>query len=138
MAENGPGRSSLDAVLGETRMKEQSRGDGENYPGRSPISAILSRVFSSKLPQNRHPGRSASQIDRVIRCLVARSRRTPAILILPMLFRAFHHRARTWRPRHGLSLEPRTKNLLAILLCPALTSRSIPSSKTLQRPGDGR
>jgi hypothetical protein len=37
----------------------------ENSPGRSPISANLFRMFFVKLPQNRHPERSASQIDRV-------------------------------------------------------------------------
>ena len=45
--------------------------------------------FSSNLPQNRHPERSASQIYRVTQRLVARSRRTPRVLILPMLFGAF-------------------------------------------------
>src|SRR5271156_5164017 len=46
-------------------------------------------MFFVKLPQNRHPERSASQIYRVMQCLVARSRRTSAVLILPMLFGAF-------------------------------------------------
>src|ERR1700722_13341726 len=31
----------------------------------------------------------------------------------PCCSELFNHRARTGRPRHGLSLEPRTKNLLA-------------------------
>jgi hypothetical protein len=44
--------------------------------------------FSSNLPQNRHPERSASQIYRVVQRW-ARSRRTPKVLILSMLFGAF-------------------------------------------------
>jgi hypothetical protein len=43
----------------------------------------------SNSPQNRHPERSASQIVRVTRCLVARSRRTPTVLYLLVLFGAF-------------------------------------------------
>jgi hypothetical protein len=43
----------------------------------------------SKLPQSRHPERSASPIYRVIQPLVARSRRTSAVLVLPMLLGAF-------------------------------------------------
>ena len=39
-------------------------GLAENLPGRSPIGANVG-CFSSKLPQNRHPERSASQIYRV-------------------------------------------------------------------------
>src|ERR1700684_2199599 len=46
-------------------------------------------MFSSKLPQKRHPERSAAQIYRVNAALVARSRRTPTGLILPMLLGAF-------------------------------------------------
>ena len=41
------------------------------------------------LPQNRHPERSASQIDRVTQRFVARSRRTPRMLNQRMLCRAF-------------------------------------------------
>ena len=37
----------------------------ELSPGLRPISANLSRAFFFKLPQNRHPERSDSQIDRV-------------------------------------------------------------------------
>jgi hypothetical protein len=90
-----------------------SKGTAESYPGRSPMSANLFRVFSSKRPQNRHPERSASQIYRVIRRLVARSRRTPTVLSYPCYSELFNHRARTGRARQGLSLEPRAKNLLA-------------------------
>jgi hypothetical protein len=48
--------------------------------------------FSSKLRQKRHPERSASQIYHVTQRLVARSRRTPKALILPMLFEPFRPR----------------------------------------------
>jgi hypothetical protein len=44
-------------------------------------------IFDS--PQNRHPERSASQIYRVTQCLMARSRRTPRVLTLPMPLGAF-------------------------------------------------
>jgi hypothetical protein len=54
-----------------------------------PIGANVFGMFSSKLPQNRHPERSASQIYRVTQRLVARSRRTPEMLILPMPFTPF-------------------------------------------------
>jgi len=47
------------------------------------------------LPQNRHPEQSASPVDRVIQRQVARSRRTSAVLILPMLFGAFQPPSRT-------------------------------------------
>jgi hypothetical protein len=47
------------------------------------------------LPQNRHPERSAALIYRVIQHSGARSRRTPAVPIQPILFGAFNHRART-------------------------------------------
>jgi hypothetical protein len=43
----------------------------------------------SNSPQNRHPERSASQIYRVTQRLMARSPRTPRVLILPMLLGAF-------------------------------------------------
>ena len=43
----------------------------------------------SNSPQKRHPERSAPQIYRVTQRLVARSRRTPRVLILPMPFGAF-------------------------------------------------
>jgi hypothetical protein len=53
------------------------------------ISANLFGMFFLKLPQKRHPERSTSQIYRVTQRLVARSRRTPRVLILPMLFGPF-------------------------------------------------
>jgi hypothetical protein len=72
---------------------------GPKKPGRSAISANLfgrqqksekTLVFCiSNSPQNRHPERSASQIYRVTQRLIARSRRTPRVLILPMPFGAF-------------------------------------------------
>src|SRR6202451_3213264 len=46
-------------------------------------------MFSLKLPQKRHPERSASRIYQVTQRLMARSRRTPRVLILPMLFGPF-------------------------------------------------
>ena len=52
------------------------------------FSAYQPVVFQA-LQQSRHPERSASQIYRVKTALVARSRRTPAVLILPMLLGAF-------------------------------------------------
>ena len=71
----------------------------------------LFRGFSSKLPQNRHPERSASQILSRDTVLVARSRRTSAVLVLPMLLGAFQ---------------------------PTSPHRAAPSSETLHRAGDGR
>ena len=64
--------------------------------GLHPISANLLGMFSSKLPQKRHPERSASQIRRVTHRLIARSRRTPRVLILPMPLGAFQHRSPHW------------------------------------------
>src|SRR5712672_335976 len=54
-----------------------------------PQALTCLECFSSNLPQNRHPERSASQIYRVVQRLMARSRRTPKMLILSMLFGAF-------------------------------------------------
>jgi hypothetical protein len=71
----------------------------------------LFRGFSSKLPQNRHPERSASQILSRDTALVARSRRTSAVLILPMLLGAFQ---------------------------PTSPHRAGANSKTLHTAGDGR
>jgi len=47
----------------------------------------------SESPQNRHPERSASQMDRVPQRLVARSRRTPTLLICPCCSELFNHRS---------------------------------------------
>jgi hypothetical protein len=57
-------------------------------PGADLIILCLG-CFSSKLPPKRHPERSASRIYRVTQRLMARSRRTPTVLILPMLFGPF-------------------------------------------------
>jgi hypothetical protein len=38
----------------------------------------------------------------------------PTVLSYPCCLELFNHGARTGRARHGLSLEPRTKNLLYI------------------------
>src|ERR1700761_4570178 len=46
-------------------------------------------MFCFKLPQNRHPERSAPQIGRVTQRLMARSRRTSKKNVLSMLFGAF-------------------------------------------------
>ena len=54
-----------------------------------PQALTCLECFFSKLPQNRHPERSASQIYRGKPCLMARSRRTPRMPILPMPFGAF-------------------------------------------------
>ena len=76
----------------------------------------------SKLRQNRHPERSASPIYRVTQRLVARSRRACPERSRRNLGGAyFTHAVRSFsttepapgRGRHGLSLGPRTKNLLA-------------------------
>jgi hypothetical protein len=103
----------------------------ELSPGRSPISANLSgRQYKSEKtlffcisnsPQKRHPERSAAQIYRVTQRLVARSRRTPTVLILLMPFGAFQ----PLKPAPGgpatvfLRADNRTAS---ILLCPAATS----------------
>ncbi len=47
----------------------------------------------SKSPQNRHPERSASQMDRVPLRLAARSRRTPTLLICPCCSGLSNHRS---------------------------------------------
>src|ERR1700692_2129275 len=62
---------------------------GRKRWGAAPSTLTCLGCFSSKLPQKRHPERSASQIYRVTPHLVARSRRTPAVLILPMLLGPF-------------------------------------------------
>jgi hypothetical protein len=57
--------------------------------GLRPISPNLFGMFFFKLLQERHPERSASQIYRLTQRLMARSRRTPRVLILRMLFGPF-------------------------------------------------
>ena len=69
---------------------------GRKRWGRGPISANL-ECFSSRLPQNRHPERSASQIYRVTQRLwrgaeepvLSVAEGTSAVLIFPILFGAF-------------------------------------------------
>jgi hypothetical protein len=56
---------------------------------KKPLSPAKPAMSLSKLPQNRHPERSASQIYRVMQRLAARSRRTPTPLMLPILLKAF-------------------------------------------------
>jgi len=57
--------------------------------GLKTLKRSLVWIFFFKAPQNRHPERSASQIFRVTQRLMARSRRTPRMLILPMPLGAF-------------------------------------------------
>jgi hypothetical protein len=57
------GRSAL--ALCERVSTLITRFSAGKAAGRSPISANLFRMFFAKLPQNRHPERSASQIDCV-------------------------------------------------------------------------
>ena len=64
------------------------------------------------LPQNRHPERSASQIDRVTQRLWRGVEGPRRCLFYPCCSELFNHRARTGGP-YGFSLGPRTKNLLA-------------------------
>jgi hypothetical protein len=55
--------------------------------GRCDFIDLSGEVLDFK--QNRHPERSALQIYRVTQGLVARSRRTPRVLIYPWLLEAF-------------------------------------------------
>jgi hypothetical protein len=64
------------------------------------MSSMLFGDFSSKLPQNRHPERSASPIRRDNR-VSARSRRTSRMNISSMLFGAF-------QPRKPAFIKPAT------------------------------
>jgi len=81
--------------------------------------------FSSKPTQNRHPERSASQIYRVNRARLARSRRTPKMLTLTMPFAPFQPP----KPALGGSATvfargPRTRTG-SILRCPAARSTDL-------------
>ena len=58
------GERKSDAILGYFYLRNGSFAIRDANPGLFPISANLLSVFSVKLPQNRHPERSASQIDR--------------------------------------------------------------------------
>ncbi len=88
-----------------------------------PYALTCLECFSSKLPQKRHPERSASQIYRAIPHLVARSRRTPRMLSLPMPFEAFQPP----KPRPGgpVTVFPWGRSrTVGILRCPADTATS--------------
>ena len=67
----------------------------ELSPGLRPISANLSRVFFFKLPQNRHPERSAAQIDRVTRRLWRGVEGPRRCFIYPCRSELFNHRSQT-------------------------------------------
>jgi hypothetical protein len=87
------------------------------------VSGNLFGCLSSELPPNRHPERSASQIYRVTQCSAARSRRTPAVLIVPMVFEPFDHRSLHFAgPRYDLS-RSREQELLASCDGPRLIYR---------------
>jgi hypothetical protein len=58
--------------------------------GLRPIGTNIRDGFSSKLPRNRHPERSASRIS-LVNSVWARSRRTPTTLFLSMVFEPFYH-----------------------------------------------
>src|SRR5580704_116642 len=87
-----------------------------------PQALTCLECFFSKLPQNRHPERSASRIYRGTPHLMARSRRTPRMPILPMPFGAF-------QPPKPAPVGPATvfpwgreQETASILPCPAATS----------------
>jgi hypothetical protein len=103
-------------------------------------SANLSRTFFVKLPQTRHPERSASQIDRVTQRLwrgveepVPRvAEGTSRCLFCPCCSELFNHRART-----GLFPWGREPELASISLCPVSTptfSATIQARFTLASP----
>jgi hypothetical protein len=66
-------------------------------------------VFSSKLPQNRHPERSASQIYRVTRRLGAESKDPEGAYLTHAALSFSTAEAGNWRTHHRLSLRPRTR-----------------------------
>jgi hypothetical protein len=69
---------------------------------------MLFRAFGhqnlKEIKKNTTSERSVSQIHRVMQRLVARSRGTPAMLILPMLFGAREKQLKGWRRSKKLSL----------------------------------
>jgi hypothetical protein len=75
---------------------------GAASPGPCPISASLFRMFFVKPPQNRHPERSASQIDRVIQRLRRGVEGPRRCLSYRCCSELFNHRARTGRGRSSL------------------------------------
>jgi hypothetical protein len=74
----------------------------ESGPGHVPSALGCLGCFSSILPQNRHPERSASQIDRVTQRLGRGVEGPRRHLIYPCCSELFNHRARS-----GFSLGPR-------------------------------
>jgi hypothetical protein len=107
------------------------------YVAGTPKALTCLGCFSSKLPQNRHPERSASQIDRVTQCLCAESKDLGGVY--------FAHAARSFsttepapgglatfaQPSLGKQLKG-WRRATKLNLIP----RSIPTSKTLHRLGD--
>src|SRR5580704_13563530 len=59
------------------------------------LPMLLSRVFFFKLPQNRHPERSASQMDRVTQRLWRAVEGPRRSLIYPCCSELFDHRSQT-------------------------------------------
>ena len=77
------------------------------------------QMFSTP-PQSCHPERSASRICRVTEGLIARSRRTPAMLIGRMLFEAFRPQTTKLRGRlNELQLRLKWRDLRFCGLLPA-------------------
>src|SRR6204780_480278 len=64
-------------------------------PGLSPISANLFRMFFVKLPRNRHPERSASQIDCVTQRLWRGVEEPRRCLFYPCCSELFDYRSPT-------------------------------------------
>jgi hypothetical protein len=94
-----------------------------------PYALTCLGCFSSKPPQNRHPERSASQIYRVTQRLMARSRRTPKVLIFPMLFGPFRPpkpENRIFR-RHALDGHGYIFSCTVIIFHPQVCARSLNS-----------
>src|ERR1700760_4016765 len=94
------------------------------YAFRDPLGKLL-RVFSFKLPQNRHPERSAAQMDRGDTALGARSRRTLGNAQFTHAARSFS----TTGPRHCFSLGSRTTKATKLFTPPFLgkTTQRVPA-----------
>jgi hypothetical protein len=95
-------------------------------------------MFSSKLPQNRHPeAERLTDLSRDTTLYGAKSK-DPEDAYLAYAVRSFSPtEARTRPTRHGLSLEPRAGKAAGAKKSSTSFAPSIPSSKTLHRPGDG-
>src|ERR1700691_441126 len=78
------------------------------------MNFALFRMFFVKLPQNRHPERSASQIDRVTQRLRRGVEGPRRCLSYPCCSELFNHRARTGRPRYGLPPGAENKGLARV------------------------